>query len=339
MSTVLDKIKESTQEETPEIQNLDNLSLAEIKKLALQEAGELPAPEAEEKPEPKRDEKGRFAAEEEAEETEDTEKEEQETKLFRKEIDLGDGSGVQVFEAPTLEELVDKLATAQVNATRKIRQLNAELKTKPKQESVKEKELSADEEFVISQEMMAKPSAAFKKLFKQMVGVDISEFRSTVDRMNAFEAAQTEAKAQEQVERSKATAAESFMAAHPDYVASPTNGARLTRAVNLLVNEAKAEGKEIDYPTLLANAYKDLTDSGLLELKSTETPVAKEPTGTESSRIEKSDEVVPQQRRRASSISSRGRVNAPVKKTEPDENELYSMPLDKLRELANKQPR
>lgn len=328
----------------PEVENLDNLSLDEIRRRAMQEAGEIPTPEAPEKPEQKRDEKGRFAAQEEqAEEGEDQEAQEDQTeeepaKVFRKEIDLGDGSGVQVFEAPTLEELVDKLAVAQANATRKIRQLSTELKNK-KPEPVKQPELSADEEFVISQEMMARPSAAFKKLFKQTVGVDITEFRSTLDRMNAFEAAQAEAKQQEQIERTKANAAETFMAAHPEYVASPTNGARLTRAVNLLVNEAKADGKEIDYPTLLANAYNDLKESGLLELKSSETTVAKEPTGTESSRIGKTEEVVPQQRRRASSISSRGRVNAPVKKTEPDEAELYSMPLEKLRELANKQPR
>jgi|SRR5690348_7350091 len=41
---------------------------------------------------------------------------------FRREIDLGDGSGKQVFEAESPEALIDKLADAQVHATKKIRE-------------------------------------------------------------------------------------------------------------------------------------------------------------------------------------------------------------------------
>src|SRR5690348_9223353 len=41
---------------------------------------------------------------------------------FRREIDLGDGSGKQVFEADSPEALIDKLADAQVHATKKIRE-------------------------------------------------------------------------------------------------------------------------------------------------------------------------------------------------------------------------
>src|SRR5690348_17341391 len=47
---------------------------------------------------------------------------------FRREIDLGDGSGKQVFEADSAEELIDKLTTAQENATRKIREQQFELR-------------------------------------------------------------------------------------------------------------------------------------------------------------------------------------------------------------------
>lgn len=53
-------------------------------------------------------------------------------KRFRREIDLGDGSGVQKFEGATLDELVDKLAEAQRNATRKIREQAAQLKANEK---------------------------------------------------------------------------------------------------------------------------------------------------------------------------------------------------------------
>ncbi|KKL05971.1 hypothetical protein LCGC14_2600680, partial [marine sediment metagenome] len=46
-----------------------------------------------------------------------------EPKKFVKEIDLGDGSGVQKFEADTEAELIDKLVEAQTNATKEIRKL------------------------------------------------------------------------------------------------------------------------------------------------------------------------------------------------------------------------
>jgi len=45
--------------------------------------------------------------------------------IYRREIDLGDGSGKQVFEAESVEELLDKLTEAQEHATRKIRELSA----------------------------------------------------------------------------------------------------------------------------------------------------------------------------------------------------------------------
>src|ERR1700743_2577476 len=47
---------------------------------------------------------------------------------FQREIDLGDGSGKQVFKADSAEELLDKLTEAQKNATIKIREQQFELK-------------------------------------------------------------------------------------------------------------------------------------------------------------------------------------------------------------------
>lgn len=49
--------------------------------------------------------------------------------VIRREIDLGDGSGKQVFEGATEAELNDKLATAQEHGTRKIREQAQELET------------------------------------------------------------------------------------------------------------------------------------------------------------------------------------------------------------------
>lgn len=50
---------------------------------------------------------------------------------FMREIDLGDGSGKQVFKGDTAEELIDALTKAQENASRKIRELTKKEKTKP----------------------------------------------------------------------------------------------------------------------------------------------------------------------------------------------------------------
>lgn len=318
--------------------SLEDLSLAEIKQLAEEEAAGVVVA---------RDENGRFVSQkpEKAEQNEDTTEEtETEEQVFRKEIDLGDGSGVQVFEAPTLEELVEKLATAQVNATKKIRELSSKIKEvqpKKEKEAPKEREFSNDEEYVLSQEMASKPTSAFKKMFKEIVGVDITDFRSTVDRMKAFEAAQAEQQAQSSVETLKERATASFLADHPEFVPNQTNGTRLIRATNLLINEARAEGKdpkEIDYGTLLLNAYNDLNSSGLLELKSEDE--AQETTGTDKPRIEEPVKTVPAPKpvKRASSLTVRS-TTRPAPKTGLTQEEIDSMPLPKLRELVERQSR
>jgi hypothetical protein len=265
----------------------------------------------------KRDASGRFVkseetqeetAEDAVDEIEEQEDEPAET-VFRRTIDLGDGSGVQVFEAPTLEELVDKLAEAQRNASKKIRELVIKKK--------EEEKTTADEEFVISQELMSKPTAAFSKLFASIVGMPIETFKTKVERLDAFEKAQAEN-----------AASTSFVQKHPEYVANDANGKRMVKyleAHNLPLTEEN-----------LTKAFQDLKEIGLVELKSKDVNAVKEQTGADKSRIATSEEVVPQQRRRVSSgLSQRGRtVTVPTKPKEPSEDELYSMPKDKLFEVA-----
>src|SRR5437868_2462551 len=115
------------------VKSVDDLSFDELKELAKNEA-ELEA--------------AGQSGEQESDEVPN------EPQVFSRTIDLGDGSGVQVFEAPTLEELVDKLAKAQENATRKIRELAAKVKIEPAPET--KSKLSPDEEFVLGQEMLSK---------------------------------------------------------------------------------------------------------------------------------------------------------------------------------------
>lgn len=251
---------------------------------------------------------------------------------FRREIDLGDGSGKQVFEADTLEGLLDKLTEAQFNATKKIREQEARLKqVTPAKKDEPKPELSEDEEFVLSQELLSHPSLAVKKIFKQMTGYDITEFKTVADRAKAFEVVQAQ---QEELKRQE-TAADTFVAAHPEYVPNARNGARLQKALNLLISEKKTQGEAVDYPTLLEHAYRDLSESGLLEVKSNDSTVDEESTGAVKPRIVATEDVVSAQRKKASGLSTRGR-NVATGRFEPNDEDLYTMPLDKLRELASK---
>lgn len=112
---------------------------------------------------------------------------------FTRDIDLKDGSGVQHFEAETWEGLVDKLATAQEHATRKIRELSQRPKIEPEREVAAPKgpkELSAAE--LVALKESGDPVAIFNKLFEarmgrtpEQVSAELNEFDSTKQRQEA----------------------------------------------------------------------------------------------------------------------------------------------------------
>ena len=92
---------------------------------------------------------------------------------FTRDIDLKDGSGVQHFEAESWEGLVDKLATAQENATRKIRELSTRPKIEPERDvpqSRTPKPLSEAEILAVKEGLTADPVATFNKLFEAQIG-------------------------------------------------------------------------------------------------------------------------------------------------------------------------
>ena len=104
----------------------------------------------------------------------------------RREIDLGDGSGKQVFEADTYEQLSDILIEAQTHATKKIREQAFELKQsrRAKPELNLEntlptygtpKQLTTDEKFALSQELQNDPDAAFDKLLQAKTGMNAKQ--------------------------------------------------------------------------------------------------------------------------------------------------------------------
>jgi len=292
-------------------EDLEGLSLAELRALADGQAQPKAAPKA---AEPKVEE-----VEEEIDEDEDDEEEEDK---FKREIDLGDGSGVQVFKAPTLEKLLDKLAEAQKNATKKIREQAAQLKKYSAQAEAE----AADNEYVVGQELMSKPTAAFKKLFKETTGVDIESFKNSWERLQAWEQSQ----AVQSVENKKNAAATQFLANHPEFVTNTQNGARLEKAINLLVSQAEINGDEIDFPKFIEEAYADLSASGLLELKDVKASDEKK------EKAEEKPVQVAAHTRRASGLSSRVRTATQPRNTEPTEEDLYNMPLEELKERARK---
>lgn len=287
-------------------------------------AGGVTAPKTEAAPKQTEEESEPVEEEAEVDEEEEEEDEPAEDK-FTRTIDLGDGSGVQVFKAPTMEALLDKMAEAQMNATKKIRQQAADLKKFAAQKAKDD----ADNEYITSQELMSKPTEAFKKLFKETTGVEIETFKNTWERVEAFEAAHQK----QEVEDVKAQAATVFVESHPEFIPNKSNGTKLERAVNLLVAEAERTGKPINHAAFLEEAYKDLSESGLLQLKVKEAEPEAEPQAPV--------KTVPVQAhvRRSSGLSSRVRTTTTPKSTEPTEDELYSMPLDKLKELAIKKSR
>ena len=224
--------------------------------------------------------------------------------VYRREIDLGDGSGVQVFEAPSMEELVDKLATAQVNATKKIRELSAAKKTPTQNEP------NAEEEWVLAQELATNPSLAFDKLFQKKLGRTPAEVQKGLERLAEIDRQNAELEA-----------ANAFVAAHPDYVPTPKNGARIEKWL-------KVEGME-GTPENIEKAYQDLSESGLLETKRPETQATETQNGTRIVTVSS------HQRRAASGLSSKRTVSTASRATEPTEEEAYNMPWEKLVALAN----
>lgn len=316
--------------------DFESMSLEEIRKKAeeelVAEAAKNRATAQNQPTSQPRDEHGRFAATTNEAPTNEQPNESpddpNEPVTFRRVIDLGDGAGTEVFEADTLEELVDKIADAKANATRKIRSQEAELKQFRTKTQEQQRQATADEEFIYSQELLSKPTEAFKKLFKQATGFDISEFKTTQERAKAIVAAQDAAARQESIKK----AGDDFIAAHPEFVECDHNARILAKWVQVSCNS--------DY-TLenLEKAYEDLKESGLLKLHPEEAGVRQEEPKPSAERIVPTTAAAtPSQRtRKASGLSTQNRPTVPANNQQPSEDDAYKIPLEQLRALANKQ--
>lgn len=286
--------------------NLETMPLEELKARALAE---------EQKEEAKEPEKTSAAEVADMELPADEAAEENEQFVYKKEIDLGDGSGVQVFSGTgataleALEELTEKLADAQRHATKKIHELNTRVKT----EDTRTAQQKTDDAYVLKQRLDKEPD----KVIDERVDRRYAEIKATEQRELAVQQA--------------------FVDSHPDYVSTPRskeaqeNGTRMIQWMQLNGLTEMTENN-------LEKAYQSLKASGLLHIKAEEAGGVAEEETKETQRIveTKVEATQPRSPRKASTVSLRG-GGAPVVKTGPTEDELYSMPLEKLKQLSNEQ--
>ncbi len=228
--------------------------------------------------------------------------------IFRKVIENEDGT-VDVYEADSIEGLVDKIAAAKQAAVVQMKKVQAE----KRELSAKTAQEQQDADYITGEKFKEDPVKATREIAAQVL----------IER-EASAARSTEAQSR-------------FVNTHTDYVADPKNGNgnRMVAEYTRLFPDAKeftSEGLE--------KAYLNLKRDGLLVLRSEEADAATEVEVKVIARTEQPEAEATQQRspKRSSTISTRTstRVSAPVKQ-EPTEDELYSMPLEKLRALADKQ--
>lgn len=297
---------------------MEQMSFEDLKKNAAEDAA-APEPEKKEEAAPEGDEQEVFVA--------------------SREIDLGDGAGVEVFEAQgatkeeALEALADKIAEGKRNASAKIREQETRLRefeAAKKTEAPKTTELSPDDEYVIIQELQKSPSKAFRKLFKQFTGAEPEEFANVKQAFDAF-------KTRQQTAEVGSAAVSAFLAAHPDYEDDGKEGEKNTRLMQMQFKEMGLAWppKSSDE---LTKAYLKLKESGLLILRDEGAHSDTTDAGEGKQRIvEPEPAPTPQRTKKVTSIGTQNRTTAVPVNTEPSEDDAYSMPLEKLKGLANKQ--
>lgn len=237
---------------------------------------------------------------------------------FTREIDLGDGSGKQVFRAATAEELIDKLAEAQANASRHIKQLTREARTRtaavpdrgPEPVVYAPRALTPQDEFVIAQNLTTAPSQAVSKAFEAVTGMTPAQLADAVNRLNALQSSYDSDKA-----------AMGFVADHmEDYNACPENSAAITQFLS--ENKLPATRNNLEF------AFETLTHRGVLVAPEAEEPgdepdASATPTPAAPARIERPAT------RQAGGLSGRRTAAAPTPSLAPTDAE--TMPLDALR--------
>lgn len=200
-------------------------------------------------------------------------------KKFRKEYqpkdpNTGDPIGpLQVFEADTREELIDKIAAAHENAsvsvykTKMAAKVGAILEMEPDPDSpmktYEETILSADDRIQMAAALKdpANTAHVIKRLMASF-GIPVEEIRATLaerefEKRAAFAMRQTEL----------------FNAAHPEFVDTPHNQKAMEKYISKKGIAWTLKNLEI--------AYADLTSEGLLTIRAAEQPITEAPVTPE----------------------------------------------------------
>ena len=198
-------------------------------------------------------------------------------KAFRREIDLGDGSGVQVYEGDTADELLDKIADAQKHATAKIRAQNQEIQNLKRQvitapesgeddpagplPEFKGRTLTADEEFQLGQELLNPATAvkAQRKLLEAELGAPLDVARAALRRAEMTP---------RQIDAYRN--GETFLLRHPEFVTGP--GHPNVKAMTDFMTAKNMAFTLTNYE----RAFAALSAAGQLELRA---PVAERVSG------------------------------------------------------------
>lgn len=222
---------------------------------------------------------------------------------YSRTIDLGDGSGAQVFTAATKDELLDKLADAQKHATIKIRDQNRILKATPK--TPVKKELTADEKYLLGQRLISEPDSAMREILEAELGMSFDEFKASTVQAR-------------QITREKVELAQvqQWLGKHPDFHNVDANAHKMNRYINRFCEGGMTQ-ENLDL------AYAQLMSEGLLQGKPVAAPVAPVVAAPTAPRA------------RASSLSSRiSTVPSPA--TGHTEADMYKMSMEELADLANR---
>lgn len=243
--------------------------------------------------------------------------------VWERKIDLGDGSGVQVFRASSAEELVEKLAKAQENATRKIRELNQRLKLgsdgkEPEKENLvnlNPRNLSEDERWRLGSEMNdpAKASQAVRQLIEAEFGAPIEDVRKVITK-NAEDARNMRAKAE----------AEDFVASTPEYYPCPENTASLIKYLEKNGYACTKKNLEI--------AFDDLHSAGLLREKPEAQPVVTAPNSQPEERIDSEVTVRPRRTQSTGLRSSDTSSSVVTKLKGPSALEIANMSAEEYKQ-------
>lgn len=185
-----------------------------------------------------------------------------EPKKFVKEIDLGDGSGVQKFEADTEAELIDKLVEAQTNATKEIRKLQrAKPRVRPqKRERVVETDrpyaepsVSTQDDMDFATQLSVNPSKVFGRLFEASTGIKLADLRATSEKVGELVTSMEEQQA-----------AQTFISATPEFETSKANS-------DALLGILEDEELPVTHQNL-SYAYQQAMEGALLELPAAPKP-------------------------------------------------------------------